>query len=233
MKNTRIRSFPCAPQGTIQLQFDPPHQTGALADAGAPHVRPGATVDLSHIPPAHSTRAGASPRPPRASNTGAFAGQKGSPDDEMDTSTAAVTAAVGAIGIGGGPADETDGVADIGADGGESSGDRENGGSGAGARRVRFVDERGVDLGGEEADGDSDSMQQEEEDEEEEAEGEEEDGEEGVGAGREEVARILSERFLAGLEEGVNYTSVDEDERLDDLDQLSRDEVRLHRSHTA
>lgn len=44
--------------------------------------------------------------------------------------------------------------------------------------------------------------------------------------GREEVARILSERFLAGGEEGVDYRAVDDDERLDDLEQLARDEVR-------
>lgn len=42
--------------------------------------------------------------------------------------------------------------------------------------------------------------------------------------GREEVARILSERFLAGGEEGVDYRAVDDDERLDDLEQLARDE---------
>ncbi|CAM9952770.1 unnamed protein product, partial [Sphacelaria rigidula] len=42
--------------------------------------------------------------------------------------------------------------------------------------------------------------------------------------GREGVARILSERFLAGEEEGVDYREVDGDDRLDDLDQLERDE---------
>lgn len=102
---------------------------------------------------------------------------------------------------------------------------------GGDVRRVRFVDERGVDLGSVEDRGggddlnrsDPDYMQEEEEEQE---EGQEEEEEAVGGEGREEVARILSERFLAGLEKGVEYRSVDEDERLDDLDQLSKDEVR-------
>ncbi|CAM9642517.1 unnamed protein product, partial [Choristocarpus tenellus] len=43
--------------------------------------------------------------------------------------------------------------------------------------------------------------------------------------GREEVARVMAERFLSGAEAGVDYTAVDGDERLDDLEQLSRDQV--------
>lgn len=43
--------------------------------------------------------------------------------------------------------------------------------------------------------------------------------------GREEIVRILWERFLAGEEEGVDYADVDGDDRLDDLDQIARDEV--------
>lgn len=54
--------------------------------------------------------------------------------------------------------------------------------------------------------------------------GMEEDG--NVEGGREEMVRVLWERFLAGEEEGVDYADVDGDERLDDLDQIARDEVK-------
>lgn len=53
--------------------------------------------------------------------------------------------------------------------------------------------------------------------------GREEDGD--MEEGREEMVRISWERFLAGEEEGVDYADVDGDERLDDLDQIARDEV--------
>lgn len=78
--------------------------------------------------------------------------------------------------------------------------------------------------------GGSDSMRRVD-DEEEEEEGEGAGMEEGGTAawgragGREEVARILWERFLDGKEEGVDYRAVDADERMDDLDQLAQDEV--------
>ncbi|CAN0042460.1 unnamed protein product [Ectocarpus sp. 8 AP-2014] len=166
------------------------------ADAGARDVAAGETVDSSDVPEAAS---------PQAEVT-AVPNASGMPDGrerhacegDVDASAAAVTAAVGAIGLqdDGKKADDVDG------------------------RRVRFSDEMGSDGGGGSGgeddrarDGDGDDGMHEEEEEEEEEE-----------VGREEVARILSERFLAGLEQGVDYKSVDGDERLDDLDQLSRDE---------
>lgn len=160
-------------------------------------VAAGATVDVSNLPAS----------PPAVVSTLPSRG-----DDDGDNSTAAVTAAVEAFGIR------------------DRGGEGEGGGGGEGAGvvaeethrvRVRFVDQEGVVLEEEEP---------EEEEEEGEGEGEEEeeddDMEGGVRAGgREEIARILSERFLAGEEEGVDYKDVDGDERLDDLDQLARDEV--------
>ncbi|CAM9453761.1 unnamed protein product [Ectocarpus sp. 13 AM-2016] len=164
------------------------------ADAGARDVAAGETLDSSDVPEVAS---------PQAEVRG-VPNASGMPDDreryacedDMDASAAAVTAAVGAIGL-------QDDVKKADVDG----------------RCVRFSDEMGSDGGGgsggeddgaRDGDGD-DGMHEEEEEEEEEV-------------GREEVARILSERFLAGLEQGVDYRSVDGDERLDDLDQLSRDE---------
>lgn len=156
-------------------------------------VAAGATVDTSDLP-ASPPAAVSRMRSPKGDNDG-------------DSSTAAVTAAVEAFGI---------------RDGGGEGGEGEGGDVVAEEKhrvRVRFVDEEGVLL-------------EEEEEKEEEGEGEEEEEEEddnmegGARAGgREEVARILSERFLAGEEEGVDYKDVDGDERLDDLDQLERDEV--------
>ncbi|CAN0023677.1 unnamed protein product [Ectocarpus fasciculatus] len=164
------------------------------ADTGARDVAAGETVDCSDVPEATSPQAGVA----GASNaSGMPDGQQRHPrKGEAESSTEAVTAAVGAIGL-----QDDANRADV--DG----------------RRVRFLDEMGSDSGAESGgdddrgqDGDGDEGMHEEEEEEEDE------------VGREEVARILSERFLAGLEEGVDYSSVDEDERLDDLDQLSRDE---------
>ena len=83
-------------------------------------------------------------------------------------------------------------------------------------RRVTFA-EGTVDGGQDQNAPDAGDVQVEEEEIQEE-EGDRE-------GGREEIARILWERFLDGEEEGVNYTDVDGDERLDDLDQIDRDEV--------
>lgn len=192
------------------------------ADPGARDLMAGETVDFCDVP-ATSTQT------PVA--TGVLSGSAGVPapqerdpeDGAEEASTAAVTAAIEAIGI----RDDGDAVGgvDVVVVGKDSAG---GGGDG---RRVRFVDERGVDLdsvegrGGGDDQNNSDAvyMQEEEEDEE---EGQEEEEEAVGGGGREQIARILSERFLAGLEKGVDYRSVDDDERLDDLEQLSRDEVR-------
>lgn len=172
------------------------HPTGTLlprlipvADTGARDVAAGETVDCSDVPSAQTEVPDASGMPD---------GRQRHPcEDESETGTAAVTAAVGAIGL----QDEAS----------VDGGNRE--------RRVRFSDEMGSD-GGRDSGGDHDGAQDGDADE-----GMQEEEEEELG--REEVARILSENFLAGLEKGVDYRSVDEDERLDDLDQLSRDEVRF------
>lgn len=181
-------------------------------------MRAGETIDFCDVPATSSTQKAAPGLHSAPTDVSATQEQEAE-DDIEEASTAAVTAAVEAIGIrdDGGTVGADD--AAVGTDIMDGAGD---------VRRVRFVDERGVDLdsvddrrGGHDRNGsDPDYMQEEEEEE----EHEEEEG--GVGgAGREEVARILSERFLAGLEKGVDYRSVDEDERLDDLEQLSRDEV--------
>lgn len=192
----------------------------AVACRGTSEVAPGEDIDLSDVPEETS-----SPHPAMATST------TGGEETKLRgaDATAAVTAAVEACTIActAQAAREHD-------DGAEHSS--------GGTRRVRFVEggrekdgslsESGLDQteqgkeGEEEEESDSsDGMHQDEE------EAEEDGGAEGSRSwgrpgGREEVARILSERFLAGGEEGVDYRAVDGDERLDDLDQLARDEVR-------
>ncbi|CAM9582386.1 unnamed protein product, partial [Laminaria digitata] len=180
----------CFGQGVVEM--DTTAEERRPRDPEPVDVPAGATVDVSNLP---------------ASSAAAISGvpSRDNDDDDGDSITAAVTAAVEAFGIGDG--------------GGEEDPSR---------ARVRFVDQEGAVLEG----GLQDDEEEEMEDGEREGRGGEEEEEEeddemecGVRAGgREEIARILSERFLAGEEEGVDYKDVDRDERLDDLDQLARDE---------
>ncbi|CAM9551310.1 unnamed protein product [Hapterophycus canaliculatus] len=174
--------------------------SGVCADAGgAQDVQAGEDVDCSDVPSAAAATTLGGPN--FSGGVRARRDRRRQEDDEdgddMGAGDAAeVTAAVAAIGI-------HESASDGGREG-EANVER---------RRVRFAEEEGESE-------DDDVMQEggggdggEEEEEEEETEG-----------GRDEVARILSERFLSGLEEGVDYRTVDDDERLDDLDQISRDE---------
>lgn len=176
-------------------------------------VETGETVDLSSIP---------------ASSPATSAGSRSVPNEVRSLAgrntdnAAAVTAVVDAFGI-----RDSDNI----------GGNLEHDG---GVRRVHFVDEYGEELGGcrgygqadrdstheEDREGGEEGSAEEESDEDEGDEDEEEEERDRRRVeGRAEVVRILWERFLAGDERGVDYKNVDGDLRLDDLDQLARDEV--------
>lgn len=197
----------------------PPHARFVADTEQAQEVEAGEDVDCSDVPAATPTPSATSGAPEFSGGVPARRERRRAKEDKngdvMDeTDAAEVTAAVAAIGIGGDTA---------GRDGhrGAADGGREGGANGEG-RRVRFAreEEASDDDDGDGDDPDDDSMREDG------GEDSEEEEEETEGGGRDEVARILSERFLSGLERGVDYGAVDGDERLDDLDQLSRDEVR-------
>ncbi|CAN0169118.1 unnamed protein product [Scytosiphon promiscuus] len=200
--------------------------SGVCADVGgARDVEAGEDVDCSDFPPASPTRT-PTPGVPDVSRGVPAIGDGQRPDEDadvdgMDTSDAAeVTAAVAAIGIQDSSGDGRDTVGEDGGGRADDGGGRQGDADGR-HRRVHFA--QGVGEDEEEGDdGDDDSEDAMQEDGEEDSE--EEEGVEGTEGGRDEVARILSERFLSGLEKGVDYRGVDGDERLDDLEQLSRDE---------
>lgn len=187
-----------------------------------PSVNAGEMVDVSDVPAASPAKAAGVP-------VGRSGGVLVRSDGRGGDTTLDITAAVEAFGIGGrrdsshascpGNADAANGKRDVSGGDGESVRDE--------PRRVRFVDESGLD-----SDGGRDKNQERESDlmqEENQVEGGDEEEGEAEEAGREggraEVARIMSERFLAGKVPGVNYKDVDEDERLDDLEQIASDEV--------